>query len=303
MHSLYFEGKLVNLSISSDALTVYIKFELTKSISSCMTACSELDFVHCNENLTEEAEHFKEAQFIIKNDNLAFDRSVHKEDNDHALYHQSNPKIGFREDDEHFHLKFSVLLTYEHLELILAVFVKYKLIDDNEKNELLLLFALRQENNKDLLKRLDHQPDRDTRQIICYVAQCDSNEVLLNLHECLLSDEFDYLRELDNLLLTRKWQGTDNNGDIVQSSKSWSMIEKSIALKMANNIRVVNITHTPEGCKERAIQLAQYSFFAIKRKADSSIERSGMYQAFQDNDFNDFDKSYKRHFSSYNDSP
>lgn len=303
MHSLDFEGKLVNLSISYDALTVYTKFELTKPIASCMKTCNELDFIHCNENLTEKAEHFKKARFIIRSNNLAFDRNVHREDHDHPLYHQENAEIGFREDDEHFHIKFSVLLSYDHLELILETFVKYELIDDNEKNELLLLFATRQKKNQDLLKYLDRESEKDTKRIIGYISRCDDNDVLLNLHECLLSDEFDYLRELDDLLITRRWQGTDNNGDIVQTSKGWSMIEKSIALKMANNIRMVNITHTPEVCKERAMQLAQYSFFAIKRKADNSIERSGMYQAFQDNDLNGFDKSYEKHFSSYNDSP
>ena len=230
-----FEGTNVKLSYAFDAMTVYPKSAAQQAMcASAVAACSNLPFV--SNNGLSDPDYMSEKCVS----NLQFDselgpiRYVHREDDDHSLYHQDT----FHMDDGHMHVKFRSKLTENELEHLLQVFVNYQLITPFEKYFFLLGHVFRHgcarvAINKILglnlgeVESLTPSVEESTRNIISYLKTIQDNDILIDLHLYLLSSTFDYLRENAAGEISI-WQGTDAYGNVVKTSKSWAIIEKSI---------------------------------------------------------------------------
>lgn len=229
-------------------------------------------------------------------------RYIHREDDDHSLYHQDT----FHMDDTHMHLKFKSQLTEKELNHLLQIFQDYQLISPFERNMFLLGNCFRHKLaciemdrflglTSPLAERSQASVEGDTKKIISYLKTIQDNDILLDLHNHLLSASFDYLREnpAGNMSI---WQGTDAHGNVIKTSKSWAIIEKTITLQMENNI-AAHCQFNRYVAQDRVHQLSRYPFFCVKHNVADSRPQSPSIEAFLNGDRQGFDDTYQHHFN------
>ncbi|KTC83754.1 hypothetical protein [Legionella cincinnatiensis] len=121
--------KNVNLSLYDNTLTVY-----TKSKMSFPPIRTELDLLMV---LLFSQMDCVSAQidkmFDMRKNELGVYRFVHRDDNDHNLYHQDN----FNMEDNHYHAQFSKTIDEIKLEDILGILEKHTLITAEEHESFL----------------------------------------------------------------------------------------------------------------------------------------------------------------------
>jgi hypothetical protein len=136
----------------------------------------------------------------------------------------------------------------------------------------------------------------DLKSIINFIATCNNNEILPDLHRYLLTAEFNYLREKTGTFSFSAWHGTDEKGNIVRCSKSWAMIEKAISLQMLKNTQ----EKVPDG-RSIAFGLASScKFFSIRRWGlFNNAGTSKTYDALVNDDLKVLNQQYTSHFASF----
>lgn len=293
MAALTTEFKLVNLSFIFDAITIYPTFEYYKNpnLRNCLDValgeCNDLNFViklRANEEPTKENNDFlRSLNCLMKDqkDQTGYQRIIRRNDDDHALYHRDNFKL----NDSHWHIKFRNLLSKAQVKEVLSIFVRNQIMSESESDCFLKELDKRYQMQKnDLNALLSGNKQEDTDKIISFIEQCYENDILVQLHDYLLSPKFNYLRdasENEKIL----WQGSDANNQIVPTSEAWARIEKALTLKIEMNIQTECSKFTKSLCKERASQFAsELGFFAIKRKQHTENSPSKIFTHFQEGD-------------------
>lgn len=295
MRALFIEFKKVNLSLTYDGLTIYPKFDLSfKSKSKVVkNACAECKTIIKNKFKTKDGSHYSECHEKLKTQsNVVFDRVIRHKDEDHDFYHHDK----LDETAPHFHLKFHQMLTRQQLSQLLDVFIKHKLMKELEKDTYLLEYDLRyKEARLGLLEQLKGHADQDEINIIKYIKHCTDNDILSDLHDYLLQPQFDYLRS--DLSAPQQWVGVNQAGNVVRTSKTWAMIEKSISLQMAMTV-TVHTDLSPELGAKVATQLSQtHTFFAIKRKATATAKNNKTFMQLSYADEKELKGSYRKKMS------
>ena len=314
MPALTFESNKINFSLSYDTLTFYPKYKTEvvddspfAAISFVLTACGRLEFVKASKPTTDGIETNASMQEI--DDKIEHMRYIHRDADDHELYH----KDGLDKEVEHCHLNFHDMLSGEQLGKILDIFMHHGLITADEKAKFLDAYALRYANARNELdaalkpktssESKESKPDAkvDTISIINFIKNCSENDILVNLHQYLEMEKFNYLRAVKEDKKAT-WFGTDASNHVIQTKKSWAMIEKAIALQMAHNIEV-NCNFTPNLAITFAAKFAKaHPFFAIKHHNNASLSASAtssIFNAFRSCDKSKLDNSYEHLFQRF----
>lgn len=303
MPALTYKCKLVNLSYADMVFTLYPTFEYYqhKGLRNCLEKiemeCCEYDFIIKflpGETPRIENYHFVNSLYQIQFTHPEYDRYIRRKDPDHLLYHKDNFKIS----DSHYHIKFKSILSREQIIFILDTCVKHQLIEETEKQQFLEALSDRYARMKeDITHLLVANQLIDLKNLLNYISKCEDNDILSNLHEYLLTKDFDYLR-LKSTSATKSWQGTNHEGQIVETSEVWARLEKAITLQMIHNIRIRCNPFISQIGSEYANNLASnHRFFSIKRKSTSVKSTNDAYAAFCDADAEKLDKKYKSNFS------
>lgn len=276
-----------DLSINYDGITFYPKHNFNEPVKSQFNAA----VADCRRYLTYQ-EHFTESCNTMESGVGSY-RHIFFSDDDHAFYHHDT----LDRNHTHVHCKFHTMLTAAQLNTILNTLTKNLLISDVEKTQFLREYNERiQRASLDLYKSLTQQQTTDLKTIIHYIAHCEDNDILVNIHKSLQEDQFNYLRTVP-ASSTTAWQGTDQSGKIVPTSETWALIEKNIAYQMAHNVRSLVSTFSPRVANERSEQLNRHAFFSIKRKQTATSTPNKMYTAFKNSVTNDFDQRYAHQLS------
>src|SRR5579885_704669 len=219
-----------------------------------------------------------------------YDKFVRRNDDDHMLYHRDS----FILDESHWHIKFTCLLNIDQLVEILNIFIKHQLLTKHEQTKFLEAVEKRYSDARIVLSNtLTTEKEADAKTIIAFIKKCPDNDILKNLHGYLTAKVFDYLRsepitdQNDSSATERKkYQGSDSNGQIVATSREWSLIEKAITLQMAHNIQNHCTRFTPALGKQYAKRLKhQFCFFSISRNAKHGVKKkSSAYLAIKNAD-------------------
>lgn len=299
MPALTLTSKLVNFSYSYDTLTVYPNFNLDPSlyIDKVIDACGKMECVLLVAPPSKYAPAMDEC--INK---IPITRFVHAEDDEHALYHHDS----FKDDDEHWHLKFKSQITRHQLGQILDIFVQHALLSESKKKDFLAEFDNRYQliNNKvdEIFKNTAVQFSlysvyKAHLNLIQFIKKIEDNDVLTHLHHYLLDDKFDFLRRNKNRT-SSNWQGTDAEGKKINTCKTWAMIERTLVLQMAHNI-ATGCQFTPFLASSRTKQfLKNHRFFGLKHDTTNSGRLSPSVVAFQNCDAITLDHLYQSHFAS-----
>jgi hypothetical protein len=293
MPALTFEVATAKLSFSYDGLTIYPTMVASSySMQLVMTRCFQLAFVR----VPDEDPTIQKSCAAITQKSF-FDRAIYRDDNDHFLYHQRDE---YDMDDSHYHLKFRRSLSQSEVVILADVFEQEKLFSPQECTQFKKTVEDRcKAAHAALDVCLNQNKSHDLRAINQFVLTCADNDLLADLHQYLLSAKFNYLRACDGFFTKKsKWQGTISDGSIVETSKTWAMIEKAITLQLAANIR--NNTKASAGVLlARAVEFsAALPFFSIpRRQGDLAVSRT--YDAICNDDKDGFETRYARHFSTY----
>lgn len=288
MSAITINGKNLNLSLAYDGLTIYFNFDLPDMFHAWNMCAKSIALIGELNVCTE---------IMVKQE---FDRYIHRDDDDHSFYHQDSFPI----EHDHSHIKFLKPITRAKLDLLVGELEKHGLISTDEKTKFLSRYD---ERNREALLSLrgalsgTRDVEIDTREIINYLRTCKDNDVITYLHDALLAPRFDYLRQVTSASTDKRWQGTNADGKLVETSKHWAMIQKAISLQLANNIRVECGTFSSKVAHERADQLLKnVSFFALKRKGmQCTTELSSTFKAFSAKDEATFTGKYEKHFGKY----
>lgn len=216
----------------------------------------------------------------------AFDREIYHVDGNHTL------------STEQRRIKLKSQITPKVLNNILETFIECKLISPDEKTNFLKAYDNYIKGFLDqLVSQLKFQQYKDLTVIINYIKNCKSNDLLVNLHQYLLSDKFNYLREYS---LISFWQGTNKDGRITSTSKSWAMIEKSIELQMIHNLKTKS-KFKQKLTDERSKQFdKEHLFFGINRNFSKLRTHNASFEYFREANFKLLDEKYRTHFATYN---
>jgi len=314
MPALTFKGKYVNISYADDTLTFYPTFayyenDTEHKFRNCLNvvkACGNLNFVIKrldDKKSTQENEQFISALESINSKKSAgsclYDKFVMRCDDDHMLYHRENnaDQSVFKLDASHWHIKFNLILNQEQMNDVLNIFISNGLLAVEEKNTFITAVNYRySQNHEQLTALLSNEKETDTNKILTFITTCQDNDVLVNLHHYLTTEKFDYLREISDEKIA--YQGTNRNGQIVKTSKTWAQIEKAFTLQISHNIQTQCTQFTSELGKTYATRLDnQYTFFAIKRKAKHGpTAKSKTYEAMTNADENILNQKYEKAF-------
>lgn len=273
----------IGLSLAYDGMTIYPKADekdATKVNQDSVQLPARPKFKRRSDDI-----HYRISMHVlIKSlddicDILPWQRNIMQYHPDHNLYHQDN----YARDHHHWHLKFTCPLARAHLSQALAVFVAYQIITSDEAQAFLREYDDRYESqHTKLSRRLTQEREADFKIILHYVRACTQNDLLIDLHQYLVSPWFDYLRHQPEQAGHQYWLGTDADGDVIHTSSCWAKIEKAIALQMAQNIRSQCSRFTAPLAEERGRELGDYArFFWIKHKSENNESvMSSMYMAF-----------------------
>ncbi|OGT46741.1 MAG: hypothetical protein A3E83_03555 [Gammaproteobacteria bacterium RIFCSPHIGHO2_12_FULL_41_20] len=305
MPALIFSGNKLNLSLTYDALTLYPKVEevrvtgYKRSVVLAVTECNRLGIFAVNQpihTLTEDGRNINDCARKLAVTVPGFDRTVQREDDDHALYHQD----GFQIDNSHFHFKFLRRLTRAELVQIVDILASHQLLSAEERSAFLSAYDTRYQQARAALDRLTlaHNQQADYRAIIALIGTQTDNDILANLHDHLNEPRFAYLHKLADGEASNIYQGTTNQRDTVApSSQAWMQIEKAITLQMAHNIQTGCSRFTPHVGHERATQLAQtHRFFNLPRRIKSGKATNSMCTALDHGNASELDRKHRKVF-------
>lgn len=288
MPALTYQCELIAISINYDGVTIYEKPsasqpDIKKQLVQALTSCKKLDFV------AKEIEKSVEITKVVS----TFERFVHNEDDDHRLYHND----GLDRNLTHHHIKFNALINHERLAEILSTFVENKIITAKECEAILMAYDNRFIQSRKRLDRIvSYDKESDFLLIKLLIKACEDNDLLADLHEYLLSPQFDHLREAPPE--GSSWLGLNATGKVFKTTETWAMIEECITLQMANNIRNKAEHFSEKLAKQAASQLKQnLKFFAMSHRHGSSYDTSASFRAFANHDLEKFDKELKAHFA------
>ncbi|OGT46162.1 MAG: hypothetical protein A3E83_04380 [Gammaproteobacteria bacterium RIFCSPHIGHO2_12_FULL_41_20] len=295
MTAFVFTGKLVQLSLAYDGLTIYPLFtpytnnEYAKKISVLRDDCCILQFV---DGLTAEGVMGLQCVSEVSR-HVSYDRRVYREDDDHDFYHQDTTD----KDHLHYHIKFKHPLSSPERHEIFAMLIKHGLLGPDEYQDFEKAYIERDYQYQSvLMPLLQGEREADVKMIITYIQKTQDNDLLAHLHQYLLSEAFNYLRE-QAVGMARMWQGTCAHGEVANVHAAWARLEKAFALQMAHNIQVICSQFTAKLAHERAMQLAQtHRFFALPRKSNSQHTTGSVYRAFDSGDGEILEQKYKKIF-------
>ncbi len=289
---LVFEGKKANLSLAYDTLTVYpvlpakfnfrngVAFPLFIMIFNAMNECRGLSYVMSGDYTDDP--RFKKLGKI---------RFVHRDCDDHNLYHQDK----FNLHDDHSHIKFRNMLTHAQFMEIMNIFLKYEIISKDEKNQFIEKYETCFINTRQALDEAISQTKNQTETIVKFISECKKNENLADLHDYLLSPKFNELRKSPE----KMFHGTDEKGQVIETSHSWAIIEKAISLQMSLNIEK-NSRFTPELAKTQSRQLStSHPFIKVRHITEPGKETdpiSPTFKAFKKGDGKELEERYESHF-------
>lgn len=274
--------KNINISLSNIGITMYLNYDDTGTK---------------NPITKKRSNFFKELRqhFPIT--------TIDEDDYEHEMFHTDD----FDPNQTHYHFSFNEkfnLLKLENFQWFIEKLEYHELISPAEKNDCLAEFQQRQKKYQAILEqKFTKDKELDTKEIINSIKNCNDNDILVNLHAHLLSAQFEYLR-LTNIP-TIFWVGTDQKQAIVPTSEAWAMIEKSISLQLAFNIKFFSDHELEDAEKVIPTQikgLASHNrFFAIKRKANE-ISQSKMFEDAclgTEDGLPKFNKRYLKHFKKF----
>ncbi|OGV27735.1 MAG: hypothetical protein A3F18_00685 [Legionellales bacterium RIFCSPHIGHO2_12_FULL_37_14] len=300
MPALCFEASKIKFSFACDTLTIYPKFTLVEynEVKLAINLCGKLAFVTASvPDLTQEGAELEDAQQEILQNNTDT-RFIHRDDNDHDMYHHDN----FLLDDNHYHLNFTHEITREKLDEVLSIYLDQNIITAAEKSDFLAKFDARLHDIDDHFDQVFANSNLDNfiKNILTYIKDTEDNELLTHLHKYLLNSKFDVLRTASSEE-TSHFRGTNANDEVVPTSKVWGDIEKAISLQMAHNIRV-NTKFDVNVAQGRYIELCDHRFFPVKHKVETSDNLQDLVspclQKFKDAKSSEFDSEYTEFFSS-----
>jgi hypothetical protein len=312
MPALTLNGEVVDLSYTYDALTVYPLVDSNiGDITSCVSKCSQFGFVlkaspHQKGLPTQQGRKLTECIGEIDS-SKGVQRFIHRHDDDHDLYHQDSFSI----DKSHYHLKFHRALTRTQLSQVLDVFEEAELIIREQKEAFMASFDARYLEVREAANKICVQVDKDetlsarkkhdVTGLLQLIGSIRDNDRLVDLHDHLLSNTFDHLREITEVHPSKEWQGVDRSGAVVKTSKAWAGLEKAISLQMIKNLQEQSQRFSSDFGKERARQLADsHRFFGIKRTrslADPNKARTfKTLDAFARADSTTLERKYKKVF-------
>ncbi len=220
--------------------------------------------------------------------------TIMREDDEHNLFHRDL----FNRDDYHWHFAFDSMIDRGKLSRILDILIKYNCISDNNKNIFMQSYDARYQQFITPLKLTHRDKYKDTASIIKFIKQCNDNDLLVHLHKHLLDSKFDYLRARTGRFSFSFWRGTNKKGETVETSRSWAMIEKTLALQMGINICDQATKFTPQFAEKKSRQLACfYPFFMIARYFFSwPLMGNSSFEAFSRGDEIEFREKRYQHF-------
>lgn len=276
MRAFVKEFRLIKLSIIHDGITIYRGREKI-----------------CKDELRDKID--KSMRGAVDKKVIRYDRSLNESSSDHKLFHQDNND----REKYHCHIKLKSTLTRDQIIKLSDLFVEHGLMSSDERDEFIRDYDKRYQSvRSELSQLLKREQKQDTLTIINFIKdKCDDIDILADLHQHLLAQEYHYLRVESEV----KWKGTCENGSIGNTSQSWAMIEKSIALKMAKSIRDSCDQFTTSVTGVRAKQFRdQYGFFAIKRKANVTLSYdSKIFTRFLHAKGEELDASSEKHFRRF----
>ncbi|CAN5428404.1 hypothetical protein BH10PSE19_BH10PSE19_07300 [soil metagenome] len=136
----------------------------------------------------------------------------------------------------------------------------------------------------DVVSTLPLTKDAYSPILLILIEQCNNPNTLNALHKHFSAAEYNFLRARTGVFSVTRWQGTDEKGHVVSTSKTWADIEKKIALQIMSCHSPLKTEHVAESYQKnqaRAAKLAnKYPFFAIPRNRMDSMDRNGSYYAF-----------------------
>lgn len=229
----------------------------------------------------------------------SFHRVVFSDNYGHDLYHdKQNP-------DEvspfHMHFKYKTPIDETKLSELLDILVKHKGITQEQKQEFLDAFNKRYTDAISALNNyLSINVENHAKEIVTYIKTIGDNDILMRLHFYLSSEsKFDHLHEIDKTSVD-KWQSVNAQGDIIQVSESWAMIEKAFSLQLTHNLQKNCGNFTPEFAKEYGDQLvANAQFFPLKRKFKENEEpkrANKLRVVFSEANQSELNRIYEKHF-------
>ena len=293
MPALTFNAATAKISLSYDGLTIYpLGSSRSYSLALVITSCLQLSFIQ-----VPNTEPTLEKSMVTITKKPFYNRQIHINDNDHFLYHQSDE---YDMEDSHYHFKFTHILSKNEILILANVFESEKLFTAQESDDFKQAIHERFNVAHEVLETLLNQNKaHDLRAINQFVLTCTDNDLLADLHAYLLSARFNYLRQCDGFFVKKSlWRGTAQDGSVVETSKTWAMVEKAITLQLAANIRN-NTKSSAEVVAERAGELsAKLPFFSIARRQGSRTVNHA-YTALSNGDKAEFESLYTQHFSTY----
>ena len=333
--SLHKEFKLVNLDLHYDTLTVYLNFKYLESvkireakdgaIEVMVQDGSEIENLQLNE-LQEAVKKIETIKLVTDSDSkgsaqsqsvelneeknpmrrLVHDKMLDGSEVDHGMYHNKPSE----KQKNHVHFKFQNMISEAHLKKILIMFIIHKMLTSSEANQYDYCYKARklkiETDLADVLPKgvgvkgqVNPSPDKYAHKdaIIQFIDQITHLDQLEHLHKHLLSEKFNYLRQLTGTCPWSFWQGTNANGETVTTSKTWSAIEKAIQLKMSMIVAQRCSYNTALGQKRAEQFTRNHPFFSIKRnRLSRSRTTSSSFDAFRDGDRATLDAAYQSHF-------
>jgi hypothetical protein len=327
--ALVLKAQEVDLSYMYDGLTVYPKStgEIT-GLAECIRKCEELEFLRRSHPLgfllpdspraTQRTKKASTCMMQIKaqNGDASFQRHIHRDDDDHDLYHQD----AFPIDRNHYHLKFNRLISMDQFSQMIYIFAAESLITATQASDYIRAFKGRNlaaraaldaalaslspgaSDGSALASMTPSDKKRVEKEaILKFISTCRNNDLLVDLHRYLSEAKFDHLREITEMHPSKEWQGTNRSGNVVKTSQAWAQIEKGISLQMIKNIREQARSFTQDLGKERSMQLAtSHAFFGIKRTqplSGSHVPRTNKtIRAFSTADRATLDRKYNKIF-------
>lgn len=271
MRALTQKCRYINLSLAFDTLTIYRNFSeedktLEESIDDAIDSMKDLENFHW---------------------------LVQRNEDDHSMYHQDEFSIDPENIAEHWHVKMSNTIELPDLENLLTKLVQHELLNDLEMKNFIAAFMLRFETSR---KKFDDaligEINQDTSTIINLIKNCDDNAILIDWHRYLVTGKFDYLREVN--VITNFWQ-TKIEKNLIETSETWAMIEKSLSLQIAMNIKQ-QTKFNKAVAEDRAGQFEEnLSFFSIKRQHNEQ-KKSKFFNTFISGQENELESLYEKHF-------
>ncbi len=293
-------GKEIDISYIYDTLTVYLKkdSELAPGdLDVCLAKCTEIIetpvslfgmrlMMQESVPKTEAVRSRKFYKFTLETKDFGEaqkERFIYHAADDHDFYHQDT----IDRDRLHSHVKFKRAITQDQFTQMIEVFRSEGLITPAQKEAYVAAFKKRNTDAEAAVDAIctpaaeakssggDARKLKDGQALIQYIGACQNNDVLLHLHEYLLSEKFDYLRVISAADLhpkapEKEWQGMSRfSAEPVPTSGTWAKLEKALRLQMIENWRQHARQFTPELGAERRRQFAtSHPFFAIKSSRD-----------------------------------